>query len=147
MKKNKRKLNVLSILAIAGLMLIGISTSTSAKVTAIDINGKDGGVYEYNFEALKISAAAYILAGNDACAPGAQLYSHLLANKSTTAAYYDDVKAAYVDATVVENAAVNAKLIGQKFNLNAFTSATSTPTITLTSKKVVIGPNGTVPVD
>jgi uncharacterized repeat protein (TIGR02059 family) len=142
MNKSKKPLAMLSTAAIAGLIVAAVTTPVSAKTTALSVTGKDSNAYQYDFTALKASAVSAIL--NGATDPGAKLYEDFLTRKSTISAYYDDVKAAYIDASVVNAAAVNAITSGKPFVLDTFTSATSTPTIAVTPATVTTDANHNV---
>lgn len=144
MNKSKKPLAMLSTAAVAGLLAAAIVTPVSAKTTALGVTGKDTKSYEYNFDALKASATSYILGGSSYTAPGAQLYADFMTRKATISAYYDDVKAAYVDAAVVQAEATKVILAGGKFDLNSYTSAASTATTPLTTTKVTTDANGNV---
>jgi hypothetical protein len=140
MNKSKKPLAILSAAAVAGLIVAAVSTPVSAKTTALVVNGKDGKTYEYNFDALKASAVQSALQNQT----GAALYSDFMTRNNGMKAYYDDVKTAYVDATAVNSAAVTAKLAGQTFVLDTFTSAASTPTVAVTSDKMTSDATGIV---
>ncbi|MBV7273908.1 Ig-like domain-containing protein [Clostridium sp. PL3] len=142
MNKSKKPLAVLSTAAVAGLIAAAVTTPVSAKTTALAVNGNDTKSYEYNFTALKTSAASYVL--NGASDPGAALYNDFLSRKVSMKGYYDDVKAAYVDASVVNTAAATAYAAGLPFTLNTFTEDTTTPTVALTPDKVSVDSTGKV---
>lgn len=144
MRKNKSIVTLLSTVTIIGLISVELSKSVSAKVSAIVVTRTDGKVYEYDYSKLKTSAVAAAL---NSSSPEANLYNDFLSRKTTIKAYYDDVKNGYVDAAVVREAAVNAKLTGASFKLDDFTSASSTATTSVTASKVATDASGKITVD
>ncbi|EET85314.1 hypothetical protein CcarbDRAFT_4219, partial [Clostridium carboxidivorans P7] len=147
MDKSKKKwLAVLSKTAILGLILTTASSKAAAKPAAIDINGKDSKVYEYQLEALKDSALAEVLNGKSDSA--AKLYNDFIQRRMSTKAYYDDVRNAYVSFDVISKAAIDAALSGgtKKFDFKTFMEDTGNPTITVDANKVTVDENGNVAV-
>lgn len=140
MNITKKPVAILSAAAVAGLIVAAISTPVSAKTTALVVNTNDSKTLEYNFNDLKASAVQAAL-GNQS---GATLYNHFIANKVGIKDYYDDVKKAYVDADVVNKAALDAAFKGTDFSLDTFTEATTTPTTTVTPDKVSVGTDGKI---
>lgn len=145
MKNTKKPLVALSMAAVSVLIATALTTPVSAKTTAIVVTGTDSKTYEYNYEALKSSAVDYTVNGSSDS--GAKLYSDFLSRKSSLSAYYDDVKASYIDANVIKTAAQDAVISGQSFVLDTFISSTSTPTITVTSSKVTADASGNILID
>jgi hypothetical protein len=142
MKNLKNPLALLSMAAVSGLIAVALTTPVSAKTTALVVTGTDSKVYEYNYEALKTSAVDYAMSGaNDS---GAKLYNDFITRKSSISAFYDDSKTAYVDANVVNSAALDAVMDGKTFVLDTFTSAASTSTIAVTSSKVTADTSGNI---
>jgi hypothetical protein len=135
MKNSKKPLAVLSMAAVAGLIATAVTVPASAKTTAIVINGNDGKTYQYDLTSLDQSATNVVL-GNTT---GTALYNDFLTKYTggSLNAVYDNVKNAYVNISVVENAAINAITSGTPFDLDTFTSATSTPSESLTPSAIV----------
>jgi ribosomal protein S8E len=144
MKKNKRLLSVLSKTAVLGLILTAVSSPVLAKPSAIDINAKDGKVYEYQLQNLKDSAVAEILNGTSDS--GAKLYNDFVQRKVSTKAYYDDVRKAYIDFDLISKTAIDAALSGgtKTFDFKTFMEDTTNATTTVTANKVVIDDNGNI---
>lgn len=144
MRKNKKMLTVLSSSAIAALISIMISMPVYAKATAIDITGADGKIYEYQYEALKDSAVSTVVNGSSDIS--SKLYGDFAERRVKIKAYYDDTKNAYVDAKVVEEAAIEAILSDRikTFNFKSFLEDKTTPTIELTPSRVTVEADGGV---
>ncbi|MCE5287429.1 MAG: autotransporter outer membrane beta-barrel domain-containing protein [Pelosinus sp.] len=86
-------------------------TTAEAKAATIDtkkIGSEKNIYYDYNLEALKASAQAAAIGGNDD--PGAALYRHFLQNKDTVKAFYDDVRKVYVDYAAVMQQALDSAI-------------------------------------
>lgn len=145
MKNCKKPLSLLSVAAVAGLIAVAITTPVSAKTTALVVTGTDSKTYEYNYSALKTSAMDYTINGSSDS--GAKLYEDFLSRKSSISAFYDDSKSAYIDASVVNAAVIEAVTSGETFVLDTFTSATSTPTIALSTSKVTTDTSGNILID
>ena len=146
MKNSKKPLVALSMAAVSGLIAVAVTTTpVSAKTTTIVVNGTDSKVYEYNYEALKTSAIDYALSGSSDS--GAKLFSDFLTRKSSINAYYDDVKASYIDASTVKAAAASAAAAGETFVLDTFTAADSTATVAVTPSKITADTSGNILID
>ncbi|WP_237737333.1 cell surface protein [Clostridium carboxidivorans] len=122
-------------------MLISAVNSTAfAKTTAIAVNGTDGKVYEYQYDALKASAISLELNGLDDS--HSKLYTDFLKRKTTVKAYYDDTKKSYIEFDTISKEALNCVEKGISFNLNSFTESANTPAIKLTTNTVSTDSSG-----
>jgi hypothetical protein len=135
----KTKLLIMSIILCSSVLF---SSNVFAKASAIEVNGKDGKIYQYDYSTLKTSAVAYAL--NGANNSGAKLYYDFLTRKSSIKAFYDDVRKAFVDFNTVAKEAVNAEISSKSFDLNGFMDDTSTPTITISPIQVSTDDSGNV---
>lgn len=138
MKKNKRIIALLSTTAITALTLLGISTSVSAKASAIIVKDTNGKAYEYNYTDLKTSAVSAAIGDTT----GAKLYEDFLSRKSSIQAYYDNVQKSYVNFSIVSKAATDSVIKGNTFDFNTFLETATTETLSPT--KIIVDNNGNI---
>lgn len=144
MIKDKKIFSLLSKTVMAGLIVTVVSSTAKAKPAAIDVSAEDNKVYEYQYQALKESALASILYGNDV--PVAKLYIDFSQRKKSILAYYDDVRKVYISFDTIRKAAIEAATSDGSiiFDFDSFTENPNNPTTTVTPDKVTSDANGNV---
>ncbi|KYH28000.1 Ig-like domain-containing protein [Clostridium colicanis] len=115
---NKKVVSVLSTAAIGTLIASAVGTTALAKVDGLVVKNAEGTYLNYDLTELQESAVENYL-GNE---EGAVLYKSFDAARANLVSYHDD-KTGFIDANAIAEAAKDAILNGEEFDVNKFTEA------------------------
>ncbi|MFU0825785.1 hypothetical protein [Clostridium sp.] len=130
---NKKVVSVLSTAAIGTLIASAVGTTALAKVDGLVVKNAEGTYLNYDLTELQESAVENYL-GNE---EGAALYKSFDAARATLVSYHDD-KTGFIDANAIAEAAKDAILGGEEFDVNKFTEASKETALPGTVYKAVV---------
>ncbi|PRR76531.1 Ig-like domain-containing protein [Clostridium thermopalmarium] len=130
---NKKVVSVLSTAAIGTLIASAVGTTALAKVDGLVVKNAEGTYLNYDLTELQESAVENYL-GNE---KGAVLYKSFDAARATLVSYHDD-KTGFIDANAIAEAAKDAILGGEEFDVNKFTEASKETALPGTVYKAVV---------
>lgn len=130
---NKKVVSVLSTAAIGTLIASAVGTTALAKVDGLVVKNAEGTYLNYDLTELQESAVENYL-GNE---EGAVLYKSFDAARANLVSYHDD-KTGFIDAKAIAEAAKDAILNGEEFDVNKFTEASKETALPGTVYKAVV---------
>lgn len=130
---NKKVVSVLSTAAIGTLIASAVGTTALAKVDGLVVKNAEGTYLNYDLTELQESAVENYL-GNE---EGAVLYKSFDAARANLVSYHDD-KTGFIDANAIAEAAKDAILGGEEFDVNKFTEASKETALPGTVYKAVV---------